>query len=470
MSKEKKEVHHISQVVDKLATMMAKDKNSKKKNQNKNVPQGHPRPKRTADFSQQQGEYAAASVFFPEQLPGARVPDRVAIPTATTQTRTTLEAKSVTYSSGNALWVRFLPSSINCIKYPLTSTGDVVASELSAIMNGDSSLAGMTDQIRVVSASIRLTSTDTAFNTEGVWYAVNHKSETSAGTLVAYNPFRVAPDFKNRASGKFTADNPSMRFVWFPGDEEDQDFEPYPLQFSIDNTVTDIVVLYSTPNHSVKIDVVMNLEYAPTADTSQIVSAYSVVADPSTYGQALQQGMANVNMKTITSTSYNDDVSKVREGIKSVTSVVGDIASGNWLGAVKDGISGVGSVISGAKAGFNLISNAVSSWFGLTPDSEHILRSLVSISRLSKERKDAIRAEFDELVERKLLPVGILDVFAHIEMSNFKLNYEKQANGRMHIVSITSEPVPGLKVDREPGALQDASPVIVPRLTQVRRA
>lgn len=443
MSKEKKEVHHISQVVDKLASMLAKNENSKQKQ--KQV------PRRVADVSQQQGEYAAASVFYPEQLPGARIPDRVAIPTATTQTKTTIEAKSVLFTAGNALWMRFLPTTAQCVKVAATATGNNVATEITYPMNGDSPLSTMCDQIRLVSAAMRLTSTDSALNIEGIWYAINHKTESPSGTLVGLNPFDVVPAFRNRGTGKLTAVDPSMRFVWFPGDEEDQDFEPYPSQFAIDNTVTDVLVMYSTSNHSAKIDITMNLEYAPASATTQIVPTQSVVGDPSTYGQVLQQGMQTANMSSITSTSFNDDASKVKSGIKSITSVVGDIVSGNLLGAVKDGISGAGNIISGAKAGYNLISNAISSWFGLSVDADHTLRCLLTLSSFDKERKDKIRAEFEALVERKVAPVGLLDVFAHIEMSNFKPNFERQQNGRMHIVSITCEP--SNQVDATPVAV-----------------
>lgn len=437
MSKEKKEVHHISQVVDRLASMMkASSKNSIPK---KNLIKGPPGPRRVADVSQQQGEYAAASVFYPEQMPGARIPDRVAIPTATSQTLTTLEAKSVLFTSGNALFFRFIPNTAGCVRVATTATGDAVATENTFVMNGDSTLSTMCDQLRLVSASMRITSTDAALNIEGIWYAVNHKTESATGTLVGLNPFNIVPKYRNRGTGKFTDGDPSMRFVWFPGDEEDQDFEPYPGQVSADNTVTDVLILYSTSNHSVKADVTMNIEYSPTSAATQVVPTVSVVGDPSTYGQVLQQGMSTANMTSVTSTSFNDDASKVKAGIKSITSVVGDIASGNWIGAVKDGLSGAGSIVSGAKAGYNLIANAISSWFGLSPDADHLLRCLLVISTYSKERRDSIRQEFETLVEKKIAPVGLLDVFAHIELTNFKPNFEKQANGRMHIVSITCE-------------------------------
>lgn len=320
MLKEKKEVHHISQVVDKLATMMAKNKNSKQKLIK--APKG---PKRMADVSQQQGEYAAASVFYPEQLPGARIPDRVAIPTATSQTLTTLEAKSVLFTSGNALYFRFLPNTAGCVRVATTATGDLVATENTFPMNGDATLSTLCDQLRVVSASMRITSTDAALNIEGIWYAVNHKTESATGTLVGLNPFNIVPKYRNRGSGSFVNENPAMRFVWFPGDEEDQDFEPYPGQLSADNTVTDVLILYSTSNHAVKADVTMNLEYSPTSAATQVVPATSVVGDPSTYGQVLQQGMSTANMTSVTSPSFNDDAAKVRNGIKSITSVVGTL-------------------------------------------------------------------------------------------------------------------------------------------------
>lgn len=437
MSKEKKEVHHIAQVVDKLAAQLKaapvkKNSQQKQKSPTKVV-------KRSLDVSQRQGEYAAASVFYPEQLMGARVPDRVAIPTGTSQTLTTIEVPSVVYSSGVAIFLRFLPNTAGCLRYALTSTGDNVLTEGTVVMNGDVSLSTLVDQLRVVSCSLRVTLTDAALSIQGIWYAANHKSESASGTTVGLNPFNTAPKYRNRGTGKFTDDNPSMRFVWFPGDEEDQDFEPYPGQMAIDNTVTDVVIVFSSGSHTAKVDVVMNIEYAPTSAATQVVPSEAVVGDPSTYNQVLQQGMVNTNMDAITSVRFNDDVKKVSGAIKGITSVVGDVVTGNWMGAVKDGIASAGSILAGAKSGYNLISNAISSWFGLSPDADHALRCLLMLSSIDKSRRDKIRQEFEELVERKCIPSSLLSVFSQLESLNLIPEFEKQSNGRMHIVRVGSD-------------------------------
>jgi hypothetical protein len=430
MSKEKKEIHHIVQMVDKLAASLKKPKNVQKV-----APKA---PKRIADISQQQGEYAAASVFFPEQCMGARVPDRVAIPTGTSQTITTIDANSVTFTSGNAIFMRFLPNTAGCLRVAATASGDLVATETTHTMNGDATLSTLVDQLRIVSASIRATLTASALNVSGIWYAANHKSESATGTLVGLNPFNTAPKYRNRGTGKFTEDDPSMRFVWFPGDEEDQDFEPYPGQMASDNTVMDIVVIFGSSGYTMKVDNIINIEYAPTSAATQVVPAVAVVGDPSTYNQVLQQGMVNTNMNVITSNKFNDDVKKVSGAIKGITSVVGDLASGNWMGAVKDGIASAGSIFEGAKSGYNLISSAISSWFGLSPDADHALRCLLMLSSIDSRRRDSIRAEFETLVEKKLVPAELLDVFTHLEDLNLTARFEKGSNGRMHIVSVES--------------------------------
>ena len=109
MSKERKEVHHITQVVDKLAHEMRMMKKS-----TSGAPHGGPSRKVTS--SDAQGALTGMQTMFPEALPGCRIPDDVAVPTCTTQSVTRFEIASAARGASNSQQTVYIRN------YPDTST------------------------------------------------------------------------------------------------------------------------------------------------------------------------------------------------------------------------------------------------------------------------------------------------------------------------------------------------------------
>lgn len=407
--KEQKEVHHIAQVIDKLAQEMKSIRRSKEVSKKTHTRvKGDPDP--LDDGSTESGIRAAASVFYPELVTNPRVPDEVTVATATNQTVDQFQLTTLNSPGPYEMIIAVKPALDAQISYSSAFSSGICSAKTDRNNVGYSSLSGIASYARVVSCSITVACTSAALDLNGLWVAGNlpcFDGTVSGGGIVGtrYSTFSQIREF---ARGSFTPDKNSFRMVWIPGNPEDRDLEPVTDTIESDNTVM-YVAISTSAAQALNINVVTNIEYIPISSAQQVIATQAVVADPSAYAKALNTTAQQAAMAVTTVTDPKEAVkpSNIGKMVSAVAGVAGKALSGDLIGAAKSAFNNAGDIVSGLKDGYNFISSAIGSWFGVSNHSDRFLHQLVGLGTLSEEELKVMGVELKTLIDRGDLPVEI---------------------------------------------------------------
>jgi len=290
-----------------------------------------------------QGKYYTASLLFPKELPGAKVPDIKVYRTLATSSDSHYVVASVQSTGADTTFLtKFIvaPTTTSLITYGTAFAGGFITAGSYIAANDSIQTFAAANWIskRLVSMEIVVRNCTAALSMQGRWavqrlpYAsscqIGSGGETN-GTL-----FNTFESFAETTVGNFepTGGKDSLRYVWFPAGPSDTNFSSTTATAVSDNTVIQFMATAVTAQ-TLEVDIYCNWESKVTLASEEGLAPTSTMGSSATAAESLSVAAMHPDLGSTAikgrSTVW-DVINRIAPQAMKMIPIVGEAFS--WLG------------------------------------------------------------------------------------------------------------------------------------------